>query len=308
MITIAAIAIVSPNPFYTLIFILVAVLPAFIWLRIIRRHFQDEAVPPYFLASQFLCATVPLTFIVFIVESLLSLIFFYIVLSKELHSLLEKAGEEPLSIDDLKLLFPTWKLVLVALLSAYIIAGITEESAKWLLSRRYRAIDELDVNQDNGLKISIRGVLAIASVSALGFATFENIMYLLQWSTPTKSGGFPIIRAGLALLRDLFAFPLHIGTTFFIALVEARRHVLSDTLSLWSAFTTAVFFHGTFDASALVIAALVFKGVIPEWVEVIALVIQAFLVILLVILCRSRFQALIQREYALAMEESFSAV
>lgn len=306
IITIGAAVIVSPNPFYTLIFIFVAVLPAFVLLRVIRRHFQDDAVPPFFLVSQFLFATVPLTFVVFIVEALLSLIFFYILLSPELYTVLEKGGEQQLSIDELKSLLPTWKLVLLALLSAYIIAAITEESAKWLLSRRYRNVNELAINQENESKISIRGILAIACASALGFATFENILYLLQWSTPTKSGGFPLVRAGLAVLRDLFAFPLHIGTTFFIALVEARRYVLSDTLSVWSAFATAIFFHGTFDACALVVAALVFKGIVPEWVEVIAVLVQACLVILLIILCRSRFQALIQREHALAMDESFS--
>lgn len=306
VIVLIAAVVVSSNPFYTLIFILVAVLPAIIFLRIIKRRFHDDAVPSFFLVSQFLFAAVPLTFIVFIVETLLSLIFFFIVLSPELSALLKRQDDEPLSIEDLKALIPTWKLVTLALLSGYIVAAITEESAKWLLSRRYRRINEIPSNQQNDLRISVRGVLAIASVSALGFATFENVLYLIGWSEPSKTGGFPIGRAGLAVLRDIFAFPLHIGTTFVIALVEARRFVLSDTLSVWSAFATAIFFHGTFDASALVIAALVLKGVLPEWCEAIAVAIQAVLVILLVVLCRSRFQALIERERALAVDDSFS--
>lgn len=308
LLAIAYIIVVSLNPLYTLIFVIIAIAPAFVIHQIIRRYFWDDAVPPYFLVTQFLLAAIPLIIIVFLLETIISALLVFTILPSEINSLFAKAPDEQFSIDDLKTLVPTWKLVLLSLLSAYVVAAFVEETAKWVLTRRYRQIDELQANQERNLNIGVRGILAVAGMSALGFATIENLLYVLGWSmSPTKTKAFPFSQMGLAVLRDIFAFPLHIGTTFVIALVEARRKVFSDGVSLGTGFAIAIFFHGSFDAISLVIASLVLKDVAPSQFEYISVALQALLVVLLIVLCRGRFHALVQRERAL-VEHQFPDV
>ena len=141
-----------------------------------------------------------------------------------------------------------------------------------------------------------------AVYGALGFAAVENLGYTLglaEKSTFSRSS-FPIQLVAFSLLRDVLAYPLHIGTQFYVALAAAQRYLMNDGPSVFVSFIVGVLFHGLFDLVAFIGLILVASKIIPAWLGSVVLVLQFGFVVLLVMLCRSRYKALIERENAMS--------
>lgn len=204
--------------------------------------------------------------------------------------------------------------MLMVLATAFLVAAVTEETAKWLCARRvYKRKPR-----------SIYAILASACVCALGLATVKNVGSILSAKhLPTASSLWFVV------LRDALAFPVHVGTTFYIALVSASAHLdrLTTTLTLNTpapptstpfpeedsgggrgsganaevvkAWFLAVLFHAWFDVVSLSTLVLIAWKVVPKYFEALVVVVQSISVVLFVLFVRARFNALVQREHAL---------
>ncbi|MCB1176303.1 MAG: PrsW family intramembrane metalloprotease, partial [Leptospiraceae bacterium] len=103
--------------------------------------------------------------------------------------------------------------------------------------------------------------IVYVSASALGFAIFENIFYVV-------SGGF-----GVGVLRSITAMPLHCFTGvimgYFVGLAKFSSTQSEAKKKIIIGFTIAVIFHGVYDTFALSgtsLAALLIPTVILLWV------------------------------------------
>lgn len=303
----------SPNPWYSLLFMVLAILPSLIIGLFIKRYLQDDAVPASFLWTQFFFGAIPLIVIVLIIELIFSVIILSVLLNKEFQELSkfldssEEISDEDL-INKVKAIVPLYKFILIVLIMAFVVAALVEEAAKWILARRYQRVDLLSDNQSNNRHVSVRGIIAVASAGALGLATVENVAYVLGLSSAVTKTVFPFRRIGLTLLRDVLAFPVHVCNTSYIALAAAQRKLFGGGPSVYIAFLVAVAFHGTFDAVSLVSAGLIAYDKLPNWFEAIVVIIQIALVIALVVLCRTRFKSLLERERAINSRDIITIV
>lgn len=296
----------SPRPFYSSLFVLLAFVPALPVASFIVQKFRDPAVRNSFLTTQFLLGAVPLIFIVGLVELFLSAAFAFLVFRSEISAAREALAnlqtinatpaETDKALQQLLTIIPLWKVILFFLLVAFITAGFVEETGKWLVARRYRKL--LIPEDARAVPIGVRGVLACACAGALGFALTENVAYVLGIAKTTQSGvSFALI--GIALLRGVLAFPVHVGTQFYVGLSAAESHVLRDRVSVSLALFLAVLFHGTFDAVAFVCMVLIGLKKLPEWVGLFVPVFDLMLIGFLLLLCRGRYKGLLERERVL---------
>lgn len=290
----------SPRPWYTLLFVSLAILPALPVARFILRNFQDPVIRKPFLLSQFLLGAFPLVILASPVEVISSGLLALAVFSSELGDARDKLESLQTGEDDpeallnaLKDIVPFWKILLYFLLVAFITAGMVEEVGKWLIARRYRILR--DLQQEGSPRMGCRGILASACAGALGFAMTENMLYVLGLARATPSG-FSFGLVGLALLRGMLAYPVHVGTQFYVGVTAAQRDVLADRVSIGLALLVAVLFHGFFDAVAFTCMVLIGLKHIPEWVGGLVPVFDIVLVGFLLLLCRSRYKALLERE------------
>lgn len=305
--------IATPNPFFSLLFTVLALIPALYIAHFLRRHLHDDAVPNSFLISQFFLAAIPLSIAIIVVEVMMFGLLVVVFLRSSLDKLtdaLENLHANDVSdeqaaqvLQDLIKEIPLWKFVVLAICMAFVVAAITEETGKWIIARRYRAVNNLpENNEDSQRRIGVHGILAVASAAALGFATAENLLFVLGLSRYTSNSIFPFRRVGLTLLRDIMAFPVHVGATFYVALAAAQRSVFSDGMGVFSALLVAVFFHGSFDAVAIVASLLVALEKVQSWVEIAVIFVQLTLVCLLLLLCRNKFRAIMERDRAACAE------
>lgn len=302
----------SRHPLYTSISTVLAILPAGFIAKIIARQLHDDAVPNSFLFTQFILGSIVLSLGVLALEFTLTLVLIAIFFRKEAVALSNSLSDstsnpsitpEQATAQLIELLkqIPIWKMIIAVLFVSLVIAALCEEASKWMLARRYRRVNHISDNVANERRISVRGILAVASTGALGFAAVENLGFVLGLATP-KKGSFPFQLVALSLLRASLAFPLHIGAQFYIALAAAQRHLLGDGPSVFASFFIAITFHGLFDAVALAALLLVTAKVIPQWAAYFVTAVQAVFVLLLMMLCRSRYKALIEREFAVSSE------
>lgn len=308
---------ISPRPLYTLLFVLLALLPAYPIVRFIQTSFQDDAVSRNFLVAQFLLGALPLVIVASNVEWILTFAIGFLVFRNEV-SLVETAiengqgsasfaGGDDLTeqiISALSESIPLWKIIIFFLLIAYVAAGMVEEVGKWIVARRYRKIDadNAEVDANSGLRVGCRGILATACMGALGFAATENVFYVLGIAQASRAG-FSFGLVGLALFRGILAYPVHVGTQFFVAVSAAQRHVFEDKSSVPFALFIAVLFHGTFDGVALICMVLISLKKVPSWIAVLVPVFDIMLIGLLLLLCRGRYKALLERERVVLMPD-----
>ncbi|CAN8075147.1 unnamed protein product [Agarophyton chilense] len=306
---------------------LLSILPAVLVGKFVLKKFADEAVTKSFLISQFFLGAFLLSPIVVIVDSGLALVFGFILFSSEIVELCKFPGllnaidgpnlfetditrafdstlavsGEPLGINpDMIFAYirehvPLWKMIVYALFSAFIVAGLTDEVAKWMLARRYREVNKRDENLDRYCCISCKGILSVACMGALGFATIENYGFVMGLrSSPDSRFGLRLV--SLALFRGFLAFPVHVGAQFYVAVAAAQSYIFREPIGVVKSLSIAALIHGLFDAISLV--TLIFVGVlgVPPWVDISVIMLQACLTILLVVVCRVRYKALLQRE------------
>ena len=121
-----------------------------------------------------------------------------------------------------------------ALFTAYVSAGLVEESAKaaclWLVVWRHPAFDE----RFDGIVYATR--------AGLGFALVENVGYLVGTHSAT---GF----AGVFLLRAVLAVPGHAIYAGFMGHYAARKRFDGEGPGLLGGLLIAIFLHGTYDAA-----------------------------------------------------------
>ncbi len=120
--------------------------------------------------------------------------------------------------------------LLTAGYTAFIVAGLVEESAKFLLFRLY-------IWKDREFNEMYDGIVYAVFIS-LGFATVENLAYVL-------STGF-----GTALVRSLTAVPAHalfaVAMGYYLGIAKFAKPQYRQKY-IWLGFVTPVILHGIYD-------------------------------------------------------------
>lgn len=296
----------SARPLFTLLFVFLSLLPAFPAVHFVCTRFGDKAIGWTYLLHQLLLGAIPLVLFTTIAGWALTSGIGYIIFRNDLPEV-NTALETPPTVDEdgnthdlfasLLETIPLWKMILFFLLIAYIAVGFVEEVAKWMLARRYRKVDqenaELDAN--SGARIGCKGILAIACMGAIGFAACENMGYILAITLVNRTD-FSFRLVGITLIRGLLAYPLHVGSQFFVAVSAAQWYVFKDRSNVVIALLVAALFHGTFDAVGLLTMLFIGGNMMPAWTKYIVLAFEFVLIGTLLLLCRSRYKALLARE------------
>lgn len=194
-------------------------------------------------------------------------------------------------------LFPLPAIILAALLIAFLSAGLVEEVGKWIVSRRYKNID-IDARLRHTRRISVSGIFACTCISALGFATMENIGYsgMSELSIIRQN---VLLVAFLALGRGFVAYLVHIATQLHVAVAAAQRLFFGDGMSVGVALLHAILLHGMFDGVAFVTVILVVTRNIPVGLLFLVPVFDVVVAVLFGLLVRARYRALLERERAM---------
>lgn len=303
----------TPNILEGLLFAFIALLPAFIIGWLVLTRFRDELANGAFLFMQFLIAAIPLIILVIPAELFIAAICAApVIINVLLHMQdeLEDVAAAAAAQDEKKLqeflaeavqYVSLPAVIITALLIAYFSAGMVEEIGKWFVSRRFLGLECICGNDDK--IVGCRGILASACMAGLGFATTENIGYVMGMSKLAKGTGGTFLAAFLGLFRGVIAVPTHVGTQLYVGIAAAQRHVFLDEVKVSIALFHAILFHGTFDAVAFVVTILVVTETVPVWLGLLVPVVDIFLVTLLLLVCRARYKALLERErVALASE------
>lgn len=131
-----------------------------------------------------------------------------------------------------------------AVLMAFVVASLTEESFKFLVIRGYAARhDEFDEPFDG----IVYGVAA-----SLGFALVENVLYVLGgWMDSGVRGGIVI-----AIMRALTAVPMHAACGIIMGTCIGIGRFKPGRGWMVLGFAAAFGFHGAYDAFLMAIPAL----------------------------------------------------
>lgn len=125
-----------------------------------------------------------------------------------------------------------------ALFTAFVVAGLVEESAKAVV---FAAV----VSRNPAFDERLDG-LVYATRIGLGFALVENIGYLFN----NQGAGF----WGVAVMRAVLAVPGHAIFTGFIGAAAAEAKFDGKGRGLLGGLFTAVLLHGAYDAALMVMA------------------------------------------------------
>ena len=192
------------------LYILAAILPALVLLRYVYRHDTIEKEPMPLLIKLVLMG----------------------VLAALISMLLENVGEGVLNL----LTVPDSRLH--TLLLAFLVVAVAEEGTKLVLLRR-------TTWHHSAFNYRFDGVVYAVFVS-LGFAAFENILYVLHYGL------------SVALPRALLAVPGHMSFAVFQGVFYGRAKVREREgdepgvrWSLWTGYLLSVFLHGFYDACAM---------------------------------------------------------
>ncbi len=127
----------------------------------------------------------------------------------------------------------------MAAVDAFLVIALIEEGMKFYLLMSYIFYDQEFNEPYDGLLYSV--------LVSMGFATFENIFYVMQWGM------------GVAVLRMFTAVPAHavFGALmgYFVGLAKFRRR---RKRFLWAGLLIAVLFHGSYDFFLM-------QQIAPEW-------------------------------------------
>jgi RsiW-degrading membrane proteinase PrsW (M82 family) len=152
-----------------------------------------------------------------------------------------------------------------ALFTSYVVAGVTEETAKaaalYLAVWRHPAFDE-----------RLDGIV-YATRAGLGFALVENIGYL---AGAESMSGF----VGIFVLRAVLAVPGHAIYAGFMGYWAARQRFDGKGPGLWGGLLIAILLHGTYDA-ALFVSGVLAQGGGAQTLFILLLIPIPFLVVVL---------------------------
>lgn len=307
---------------YTLLVAILTLIIIFLIARFIVQDLYDPAVTSTYLISQFFIGAVPLSIIAVVCELIVLAVLFFTIFSDNLSLILDAIrGRIPapstrlsslqlvtvsrqnvegqlIPVPLLKML-PLWKTIVFSVLISFFVAGTVQELAKWFIARRYRKINLDPVNAELGTQIGSNGILSISCMGALGFATSENLTYVLALSQTDISQRFPLRILLFSLLRTFLALPLHVALQFYIGLAATQNYLFEEGRSVSAALYLAIFIHGAFDAIAIVLVLLTSIEVLPDVLDYFIPGFQFFVVLLVLILCQARYRALFARERAI---------
>ena len=198
-------------PYIIGIYILAALLPAMILLLYVYRHDTVEKEPPFLLLTLLVLG----------------------VLSAVCASVLEGIFQRILA----------WLVepgtVFYVILFAFLVVAMVEEGMKFFFLK-------LRTWNHPAFNYRFDGIIYAVFVS-LGFAGFENILYVLQYGL------------SVALPRALLAVPGHLSFAVFMGIFYGRAKVCENQgrerrarSRLWMAYIWPVFLHGFYDACAMI--------------------------------------------------------
>ena len=316
----------------TLGFIALGTLPGIIVLLFILRKFYDPAVSRKSLFIQFLLGAIPLAVAIIIIQGVLSALIMFIFYSDRLMNEIDSDSAEAAEVQTAARFIasllplvrhhsvntsngvslfqtfrkPLWKLILATLLIVFVTSSAVEEIGKWILARRYRNLNDKDDDLQSQTRIGCKGILAIISIGALGFAFFENVLYAGLISTAEQD---LLLRLGIVFLRGSIAFTLHVSTQFYVGVAAASQYVFRDHANIALSLFISILFHGTFNAFELITIPFATEADVPTYISFITLGLQIGSVCLLLLLCRGRYKALLDRERMVAtaaVDEEFA--
>ena len=204
-----------PAAVIVLIYVLAAVLPAFFLMRYIYRQDRVEREPMGLLLRLILAGVIS-ALLAGIVEGVAQTI-----LDAVMHS----------------------RGTLYYILLAFVVVAAVEEGTKFLLlkSRTWRSYH---------FNYRFDGIVYAVFVS-LGFAAYENILYVFQYGL------------SVALPRALMAVPGHMAFAVFMGVFYGRAKLCESwgddigcRVNLWAGYLAAVLLHGFYDACAMIGSAL----------------------------------------------------
>lgn len=220
----------------------------------IVRRLADPCLPKTFLVNQFHIAMFPSPLLVSLSMSAVSMLFTVIVNIVVGVMYFRKVQREKLEQgqdvnNDLIQIVLQYILKGVPNVSKYV-AGITKlflsaplaELAKWILVRRYHAANTLPLNVLARRTVSHDGMLALAIVSAVGWALPGAAKLILKALAARQGAEKTFILAG-AFLLSVWHVLVHAVSTSYMAVAACRR---GDALSVWHlarAFLIACFVH-----------------------------------------------------------------
>lgn len=192
------------------VYIAAAVVPAFILLRYVYRHDTIEKEPPLLLMTLF-CLGVVSALCATVLESIVQTVLDLLI-----------GPESPF----------------YTVLMAFLVVAVMEEGTKLYFLKR-RTWDHPAFNY------RFDGIVYAVFVS-LGFAAYENILYVFQYGL------------SVALPRALLAIPGHMSFAVFMGVFygrakcyEGRGKDAASRRNLRRGYFTAVFLHGFYDACAM---------------------------------------------------------
>lgn len=202
---------VLPMTYVLLIYVLAAVLPAAFLLRYVYKQDTVEKEPGYLLAALLGLG---------VLAALLSLLPEYLG-EGILSAVVGTSGYE-------------YKILL-----AFLVAGVVEEGAKFLLLYRRTW-------NDPNFNYRFDGIVYAVFVS-LGFAAFENVRYVFSYGL------------SVAVPRALLAIPGHMSFAVVMGLFYGRARLCADLgnhaaakRNLWAGWSAAVLLHGIYDSCAMI--------------------------------------------------------
>ena len=192
------------------LYVAAALLPAIVLLRYIYRHDTVEKEPPGLLL-QLLGLGVVSALCAGVIEALAQTV---------LDRLVDPAS-------------PAYVVIL-----AFLVVALAEEGMKLFFLRRRTW-------REPAFNYRFDGIVYAVFVS-LGFAAYENILYVLHYGL------------SVALPRALFAVPGHMSFAVFMGVFYGRAKLCEDCgqpvrkrLNLWRGYLTAVILHGFYDSCAM---------------------------------------------------------
>lgn len=279
---------------------------------------QLAPIPPRkFLLMQMLITAVPFIFVIIPVELIFSA-FSLIPLLPFIASNSESFQDLSDSLDDVspdeqqKIVAEFFKrlvaekkellpiLLLCVAMIAFFSAGLVEETAKWIVARRYKSLPDL-----TGYRITGSGILAAAATSALGFATTEHVAFALSLASAkpvpmlTDEAVTVLFGTFLILIRGLVAYAVHVGTTLYIGVAVGNKLMFNDGMGMWAAFGVAVAVHGLFDFIGLGASLLMFAGYLPNWAEWVVTLLDIIIAGVLSVVVWEKIKGLLERENVL---------
>jgi RsiW-degrading membrane proteinase PrsW (M82 family) len=217
---------------------LILVVP-FVVLLSVWKRLQAHADLDTLIRS-FAAGMIPGAGLVLIVESVLAVIFALICFYDQVGDIQDYTKTHPdAPIPKVKRTFGFY--VFVALTS-YVVAGMTEESMKFIITDENR-------KRNPWFKDWV-GYVLYAAAAACGFSTIENVGYVFMAAKENISGGLEN-----AFERIFVSTPLHVGTALLIGFGIAKKHVFNMPLKTWQIMLVPVLIHGTFDFILLLIYA-----------------------------------------------------